>query len=88
MNIREDPSDGIPLSRGWNVSKVFHLNGACSACSACGSRCSACSAYMVVVEGLLSLLLIIASFQVWGSGDFFFPTNFVIFQQKFWVIVG
>jgi hypothetical protein len=38
MNIREDPSDGIPLSRGWNVSKVFHLNGACFACSACGSR--------------------------------------------------
>jgi hypothetical protein len=38
MNIREDPSDGLPLPRGWNVSKVFHPNGACSACSACGSR--------------------------------------------------
>ncbi len=37
----------------------------------------------VVVEGLLSLLLIIASFHVGGeSGDFFFPTIFVIFSTK------
>jgi hypothetical protein len=43
----------------------------------------------MVVEGLLSLLLIIASFHVGGeSGDFFFPTIFVIFQQKIWEFVG
>ncbi len=84
LNIREDPWDGRPLSHGWNTP--FPMDGMYQRFSILMVHVLDVLHVVVdvlhmVVQGLLSLLLIIASFQ-FGRVVTFFSNNFFHFLTK------